>query len=304
MLFVRKPKKIDFKNDNIYDRDFYSPRMPKPYFDIPDGRVVDFYEYDSLKRQYESNPEKFVEKWGKTFDEYFKGAKKVLYLGMTNSGNRRYVPYNAENIIKEMNKKGLLNKEGFDYGLSSLLARFSTKQNTKEQLKETAKENLGKKSQLLEEKWEKIKKEYDDLGDKVAEYYYDKWSFYEVQSDAFYAISKNMKKTINEIFSKELPKELIQEIKEFVDKAKKLPRSYFEAKPMREVELNEISHAFVKENVLNEKQIENLEERGIKVVTYKEGELNKKLQEEDSTTNIYFQSAFHGGRVDFDRFDL
>ena len=59
VLFIRNPKKINYQADNIYDRDIYSPRMPMPHYDIPDGRVVDYYEYDSLKRSYENKPEQF-----------------------------------------------------------------------------------------------------------------------------------------------------------------------------------------------------------------------------------------------------
>lgn len=290
VLFIRNPKKIDYQNDNIYDRDIYSPRMPMPHYDIPNGRTVDYYEYDSLKRSYESNPEKFVEKWGATFDEYFKGAKKVLFLGYTPSGNRRYVPYNSENILKEMKKQGLLNKEGFDYGLSSLLARFSSKQTNKTNLKETAKTGLSR-SKDIDKLWEDIKEEYDKLGEKVAEYYYDKWSFYEVQSEAFYAIAKNMRKTINDLFTEEIPAEIKQEVKEFVEKAKNLPRSYFEAKPMKEVELSEFNHVLVKEGTLNNNQKKGLEDWGLKVTEYKKGELYETLEELDKGDNkIYFQS--------------
>lgn len=290
VLFIRNPKKIDYQNDNIYDRDIYSPRMPMPHYDIPNGRTVDYYEYDSLKRSYESNPEKFVEKWGATFDEYFKGAKKVLFLGYTPSGNRRYVPYNSENILKEMKKQGLLNKEGFDYGLSSLLARFSSKQTNKTNLKETAKTGLSR-SKDIDKLWEDIKEEYDKLGEKVAEYYYDKWSFYEVQSEAFYAIAKNMRKTINDLFTEEIPAEIKQEVKEFVEKAKNLPRSYFEAKPMKEVELSEFNYVLVREGTLNNNQKKGLEDWGLKVTEYKKGELYETLEELDKGDNkIYFQS--------------
>lgn len=293
VIFIRNPKKIDYQNDNIYDRDIYSPRMPRPHYDIPNGRVVDSYEYDNLKRSYERDPEKFVEKWGETFDEYFKGAKKVLFLGYTPSGNRKYVPYNTENILKEMNKKGLLNKEDFDYGLSSLLARFSSKQTSKSNLKETAKTGLSK-AKDIDKQWEEIKDEYDKLGDKLAEYYYDKWSFYEVQSDAFYALAKNMKKTINDIFSAEVPKELQQEVKEFVEKAKSLPRSYFEAKPMREVELSEFSNVLVRKGELTQEQKQGLEDWGIKVTEYEKGKLYETLETLDKN-EIYFQDNQQGG---------
>ncbi len=302
VIFIRNPKKIDYKEDNIYDRDIYSPRMPMPHYDIPDGRTVDYYEYDSLKRSYESNPEKFVEKWGQTFDEYFAGAKKVLFLGYTPSGNRRYVPYNNENIIKEMKKQGLLNKEGFDYGLSSLLARFSSKQSSKETLKESAKKGLSR-TKDIDKQWEEIKEEYDKLGEKVAEYYYDKWSFYEVQSEAFYAIAKNMKKTINELFSEELPAELKQEVKDFVEKARNLPRSYFEAKPMREIGLSEFNHVLVKTGTLTEEQKKGLQDWGVQVTEYNKGELYKTLENLDKQENkVFFQSAYHGTPHKFDKF--
>ena len=304
VIFIRNPKKIDYKEDNIYDRDIYSPRMPMPHYDIPDGRTVDYYEYDSLKRSYESNPEKFVEKWGQTFDEYFAGAKKVLFLGYTPSGNRRYVPYNNENIIKEMKKQGLLNKEGFDYGLSSLLARFSSKQSSKETLKESAKKGLSR-TKDIDKQWEEIKEEYDKLGEKVAEYYYDKWSFYEVQSEAFYTIAKNMKKTINELFSEELPAELKQEVKDFVEKARNLPRSYFEAKPMREIGLSEFNHVLVKTGTLTEEQKKGLQDWGVQVTEYNKGELYKTLENLDKQENkVFFQSAYHGTPHLFDKFSL
>ena len=304
VIFIRNPKNIDYQNDNIFDRDIYSPRMPMPHYDIPNGRIVDHYEYDSLKRSYESNPEKFVEKWGKTFDEYFEGAKKVLFLGYTPSGNRRYVPYNSENIIKEMKKQGLLNKEGFDYGLSSLLARFSSKQTSKSQLKESAKEGLSR-SKDIDKLWEEIKEEYDKLGEKVAEYYYDKWSFYEVQSEAFYAIAKNMKKTINELFSEEIPAELKQEVKDFVEKARTLPRSYFEAKPMRKVDLSEFNHVLVKTGTLTDEQKKGLQDWGVQVTEYNQGELYKTLETLDNQEGrVFFQSAYHGTPHLFDKFSV
>lgn len=290
VIFIRNPKKINYQTDNIYDRDIYSPRMPQPHYDIPDGRVVDYYEYDSLKRSYENKPEQFVEKWGETFDEMFKGAKKVLFLGYTPSGNRRYVPYTNENILKEMAKHGVVAKEGFDYGLPSLLAKFSKKQTSKENLKEAAKKGLGN-SKDLNQKWEDIKKEYDDLGDKVAEYYYDKYSFYEVQSEAFYYIAKNNMSALKKNFDmKDIPADLIKEVKAFVEKASTLPRSYFEAKPMKEVSLSEFNYALVKKDTLNTEQIKALNDYGVKVKEYEKGELNKTLDEIDKNeAKIFFQ---------------
>ena len=297
VTFIRKPEKIKFGSDNIYNRDIYSPRMPRPEYQLKDGTVIDSYEKEAQERLEKEKPEKYKERFDKPTSERFKDAKKVMFLGYTPSGNRRYKPYTAENIIAQMKKEGLLSGENFDYGLSSLMSRFATKQKSMEELKESAKDGLYSSKQLNED-YENLKKEYEELGDKVAPLYWDKYSFYEFQSDVFFAIAKNKKKYLKDTYNIEVPTELEKEVKDFVKKAQTLPRSYFEAKPMREVSLDEFGYAIARIGTLTNSQREKLENvYHIDVIEYEDNIKEALEQVETEQPEIYFQTGINQGEI-------
>jgi predicted nucleotidyltransferase len=300
VTFIRKPEKIKFGSDNIYNRDIYSPRMPRPEYQLKDGTVIDSYEKDAQERLEKEKPERYKERFDKPTSERFKDAKKVMFTGYTPSGNRRYKPYTAENIIAQMKKEGLLSGENFDYGLSSLMSKFATKQKSMEELKESAKDGLYSSEQLNED-YENLKKEYEDLGDKIAPLYWDKWSFYEFQSDVFFAIAKNKKKYLKDTYNIEVPADLAKEVKDFVTKAQTMPRSYFEAKPMREVSLNEFGYALARVGTLTENQKDKLKNAyNINVIEY-DNSIKEALEKvETEQPEIYFQSNYknNGNIVD------
>lgn len=302
VTFIRKPEKIKFGSDNIYNRDIYSPRMPRPEYQLKDGTVIDSYEKDAQERLEKEKPERYKERFDKPTSERFKDAKKVMFTGYTPSGNRRYKPYTAENIIAQMKKEGLLSGENFDYGLSSLMSKFATKQKSMEELKESAKDGLYSSEQLNKD-YENLKKEYEDLGDKIAPLYWDKWSFYEFQSDVFFAIAKNKKKYLKDTYNIEVPADLAKEVKDFVTKAQTMPRSYFEAKPMREVSLNEFGYALARVGTLTENQKDKLKNAyNINVIEY-DNSIKEALEKvETEQPEIYFQSAYHGTPHKFDNF--
>ena len=293
VTFIRKPEKIKFGSDNIYNRDIYSPRMPRPEYQLKDGTVIDSYEKEAQERLEKEKPERYKERFDKPTSERFKDAKKVMFLGYTPSGNRRYKPYTAENIIAQMKKEGLLSGENFDYGLSSLMSRFATKQKSMEELKESAKDGLYSSEQLNED-YENLKKEYEELGDKVAPLYWDKWSFYEFQSDVFFAIAKNKKKYLKDTYNIEVPADLAKEVKDFVTKAQTMSRSYFEAKPLREVSLNEFRYVLSRTGTLTENQKNKLKNTyNIDVIEYDDNIKNALKQVETEQPEIYFQTGIN-----------
>lgn len=288
VLFVRNPKNIDFKNDNIFDRDIYSPRMPAPSYELENGRIVDSYEWDNLQRM---SDERFEKAFGTTKEKYLSGAKKVLNLGYTPSGNLRIKAYNANTLLEYMQKEKLLGGENFDYGLSSLLAKLSKQQTSKEQLKETAIKDLQLSNEELRQKYEKIREEYNHFDEKLEKYYIGNGFVFSDQHDIFYAVAKNNKKKLSQYLDLEkVPKSLLKEMKSFVDEALKLPRNYFESKPIRKVYLEEFSHALAKKGTLTEEQKKELELYGIKVVEYEGDSLPETLEKLDTEENpIYFQ---------------
>ena len=59
VTFIRKPEKIEFGSDNIYNRDIYSPRMPRPEYQLKDGTVIDSYEKEAQERLEKEKPERY-----------------------------------------------------------------------------------------------------------------------------------------------------------------------------------------------------------------------------------------------------
>ncbi|MBR3654846.1 MAG: hypothetical protein IKN62_05395 [Elusimicrobia bacterium] len=287
VLFVRNPKKIDFQNDNIFDRDIYSPRMPRPSYELKNGRIVDAYEYDNLQRM---DDERFKKSFGTTKDKYFEGAKKVLNLGYTPSGNIKTKAYNANTLLEYVSRNKLLGGEGFDYGLSSLLAKLSKQQTSKEQLKETAKKELELSNSELADKYKEIREKYNHFDEKLKDYYIGENYIFTDIGDIFYAVAKNNKKKLSQYLDLEkMPKTLLKEMKDLINEALSLPRSYFESKPMRKVDLGEFTYAIAKKGTLSEEQKRELSLYGLEVVEYEGDNVNEVLSNLNDKNEIYFQ---------------
>lgn len=309
VLFLRNPRRIDFQNDNIYDRDIYSPRLPEPDYKLTNGTTVNAYEYSSMQREWKGNPERFIQRYGKSFDEYFKDAEKVLFMGYTHSGNRRYKPYKPNFILEYIKKNKLVGGENANYGLSSFLARLAKKQTSKDLLKRAANEGL-KDRENAEEEYDKLRDEYADLmfGELGDYYRFDGYSWQKISDEDFteimHAVATNNKRKLNTyIDTDRLPKELYNKLKDFTKRALSLPRSYFEAKPLRKVDLSEFPYAIAEKGTLSDKQIKGLKDWGVTVVEYEDGEMDAALQKvEDTFPEVYFQSAYHGTPHRFDEF--
>ena len=311
VLFLRNPRRIDFQNDNIYDRDIYSPRLPEPDYKLTNGTTVNAYEYSSMQREWKGNPERFIQRYGKSFDEYFKDAEKVLFMGYTSSGNRRYKPYKPNFILEYIKKNKLVGGENANYGLSSFLARLAKKQTSKDLLKRAANEGLQDRENA-EEEYNKLRDEYADLmfGELGDYYRFDGYSWQKISDEDFteimHAVATNNKRKLNTyIDTDRLPKELYNKLKDFTKRALSLPRSYFEAKPLRKVDLSEFPYAIAEKGTLSDKQIKGLKDWGVTVVEYEDGEMDAALQKvEDTFPEVYFQSAYHGTPHRFDEFSL
>lgn len=303
VLFIRNPKNINFQEDNIFDRDIYSPRMPKPSYELENGRIIDGYEYDNLKRM---DQERFKKSFGSTKDEYLKVKRKVLILGYTPLGNLKIKPYNANTLLEYMQKNKLQGGENFDYGLSSLLAKLSKQQHSISDLKATAKDELQISNSELREKYDELKDKYSHFDEKLEKYYIGDGYVFSDLGDIFYAAAKNNKRKLAQYLDmQQMPKELLKEIKDLINEALSLPRSYFEAKPMKKVDLSEFSYAVVEKGLLSDEQKKNLELWGVKPVEYAKDKQAETIQKLDhSALKIYFQSAYHGTPHRFDEFSL
>ena len=148
---------------------------------------------------------------------------------------------------------------------------------------------------------------FGELGDY---YRFDGYSWQKISDEDFteitHAVATNNKRKLNTyIDTDRLPKELYNKLKDFTKRALSLPRSYFEAKPLRKVDLSEFPYALTEKGTLSDKQIKGLKDWGVTVVEYEDGEMDAALQKvEDTFPEVYFQSAYHGTPHRFDEFSL
>ena len=142
--------------------------------------------------------------------------------------------------------------------------------------------------------------------EKLEKYYIGNGFVFSDQHDIFFAVAKNNKRKLSQYLDTEkLPKSLLQEMKDFVNEALSLPRSYFEAKPIRKIDLSEFTYAVAKKGQLSEEQKREIELYGVKVIEYENDEINEIIKNLDNNDEqIFFQPAYHGGAKDFDKFDL
>lgn len=276
LLFIRKPETINYKKDNIYNGDIYSPRLPSPVYKL------DGVYYDSAHEKNINNPNERV---GDN-----PNAEKYLFLGFDErTGKRIYKKYTAKNVLAELKKERLLRGERFfDETFSSFIAGLRANITNKDLLKEEAAKKLSDRK-AAQEQYDKLEQEFGDLRNELQEYYkYE--DFAADYIDLLLAIANNDTDTANEIVDLDnVPKQLIKKANNLIKKAQELPVSYFEAKPMREIGLNQFKKVLAPKGVLKDNQKEQLIQQGIEIVEYEQGKLNEAITDLEKDSSVYFQ---------------
>jgi hypothetical protein len=280
LLFIRRPESIDFKKDNIYDGDIYSPRLPEPIYMLNGVAYNDTYGEPATKAII-NNPK----------------TRKVFFDGFTPMGSRRYKAYTAREIIKSFKKDGLVKGEGFNYGLSSFIAAFRNKLSTKKAVKQAGETKLSDR--------EENKKHYNELSKKsdmlVEEFYpYLKHqdegyaTFYELLEE----VNNKNEKGIEELARwDKVPRELKEKADKFTEYAKKLSVSYFEAKPLRAVALSEFGKVLAEKGKLTGEQKKKLQRQGIEIIEYTQGNIAAEIKKIEQEGDMYFQGENGGGEI-------
>ena len=189
-----------------------------------------------------------------------------IFNGLTYSGNKKYLPHDLDTVVKLM-KKGLLDGEGFNYGVGSVRAVAS------KQFKSIKDIQSDRNKIITSEEMEKIKKEvgdeFDELVSELKPYYkfdQDSFHYYNAASEALKDYAKKGVREFNETYEN-VPADLMKDVKEYLYKLKNLPTEYFEAKIQRAVGLDEFRYAIVpKGTKAATRQL--LKKHGITVKTY------------------------------------
>jgi len=206
--------------------------------------------------------------WVENFDEmlpfYGVDAKAKIFKGYTPSGNRKYSNVNLENVVKEM--KGGASSEGYDYGVGNIRALITPKFKNLEEIKNSR--NRLVKSEDFDVIKTKADKEYDSIINNLKGI-----NNYDAR-DALLEVAET--KNINALdrVYPNLPKDLKDQISNYMNGLKQMPTEYFEVKPQRAVGINEFKGAIVPSDV-SAKTMSVLEKNGIKDI-YKYGSADER----------------------------
>lgn len=197
---------------------------------------------------------------------YFRNEKDLFNkYGDRRTFNQLYDEVNLESLLNYM-CGAVRDTEGFNYGVGNIRSLLATQF---ESIKEI---QAFKDSILPAEKMEELKKASSDVFDALCNKIHDDYS---IAAEMLRDIAKTSMSeySINYVFkdySQPQPsKETVGEIQEFLETLKKYPTNYFEAKPQRIVEFDEVAEVIAPATV-DTRIIDYFTEKGIKVELYSE----------------------------------
>ena len=210
-------------------------------------------------------------------NSYFRNDRDVFdYYGNRRSFNQLYNVYNLENIVQYM-VGNVRNEEGFNYGAGNIRSLLAKQYKTIEEIKAdenkilSSKEMIDLKATSEQALYTLAEKIVDEVGGNSD----NRFESINIATDLLVDIAKtNLSDTaINREFKeygrKEPSIELKEEIKQYMQQLKDMPTEYFEAKPQRVVEFDEVVKVFAPENT-NQQVVEFFENKGIDVQLYGE----------------------------------
>lgn len=180
----------------------------------------------------------------------------------TQSGGWKYVPYNMNNVVKEMTKELQMGEQSF-YGAGSVRSVLANRMDDIKDIQERRDQIISK------EDFEVIR---DEANDKFAEVLDALKPYYKYGSDdlsygdnAGYAIAKGDKE-FNKSFKKVPPsvKKVVDDFKVYLGS---LPTEYFESKMQRPVAFSEFQTAVIPKN-LKGKAVDILRDAGVTIRRY------------------------------------
>lgn len=219
----------------------------------------------------------------------------------TPSGNPRsfeqlHEEYTADNAVRLMKELGLKNTEGgvFGYGLGELKAALSK---TYDSIEAVHKDEARLKKIVDDELsvlYEKCEFKLIEICDKIAELinHDNIYIANQIASNAVLDIVRTKtdaqaKAVIKRDYSFELSDEILSDVRELAKDIAQLPVEYFEAKPVRVVNFNEIAAIVAPSTVSSE--VKNAVDRlGIQMVSYDKNNLSSRVKAVNSIKDIKF----------------
>lgn len=193
------------------------------------------------------------------FNDMVKGKK--LFKGFTPSGNRRYVDYNMQNVVKEMTQQ-LQGGEASFYGAGSIRSTYAN------ELKTVKKVQQNRDKIVSEEAMNQIKEDssqvLEEVLDKLKPFYKfdaDSWGYADDAGRAMMEGPKGLREAFEDT------PEVREIVTDFTEYLAALPSSYFETKIQRPVEFSEFNTAVVPRGMRKD-AVQALRDAGLKIKTY------------------------------------
>lgn len=229
-------------------------------------------------------------KWLRNNKEYY-----------TPSGNPRsfkqlHDEYTADNALRLMKELGMKNTEGgeFGYGLGELKAALSK---TYDSIEAVHKDEARLKKIVDDELsvlYEKCEVKLIEICDKIAELinHDNIYIANQIASNAVYDIVRTKsdaqaKAIIKRDYSFELTDEILSEVRELAREIAQLPVEYFEAKPARVVNFDEIAAIVAPSNVSSEVK-SAVARNGIEMVSYDKSNASSRVNAVNSIKDVKF----------------
>lgn len=219
----------------------------------------------------------------------------------TPSGNQRsfeqlHEEYTADNALRLMKELGMKNTEGgeFGYGLGELKAALSK---TYDSIEAVHKDEARLKKIVDDELsvlYEKCEVKLIEICDKIAELinHDNIYIANEIASNVVYDIVRTKtdaqaKAVIKRDYSFEPSDEILSEVRELAREISQLPVEYFEAKPRRVVNFDEIAAIVAPTNVSSEVK-SAVAMHGIEMISYDKNNLSSRVKAVNSIKDIKF----------------
>jgi len=212
-------------------------------------------------------------------------GRKIL-KGVTSLGNRRYIPYTLDNIIKQMRSGALRSGEASFYGVGSIRASHAKEYKSLGSIKKD-KDRLVNSEQMNKIKND-LQNQLSDLLESLKPFYKFESTSFGYYDDAGRALAEG-RHGINETF-KELPKEALDKIDAFLKSLKEAPTEYFEAKAQRIVGFNEFHTAVVPKNTSPD-VVAALKKHGLAINYYKNGDNADRQRAIRKADKVLFQKT-------------
>ena len=209
-----------------------------------------------------------------------------IFNGFSNSGNRRYLPHNLDQVVKLL-KKELQGGEGMNYGIGTVRSGAAKQFKSIAQIKKDRDSIIASDDMALVK--EEVSSEFDGLVEALRPYYkYDQdgFRYMDSASEGLYEMARG--KGLQDFEG--VPNDLMLDVREFLTKLKNIPTEYFESKVQRAVGLSEFKYAVMPKGVPDRvKQIAR--DNGLKIKYYDSKEDGDRARVINGLNDVLFSFA-------------